>query len=400
MFENVKSSYFIKMLFSYVDDERKLEIIKYNKTLQNKININLINYKIYSGKYLIYDKYGIVREYNYLDKLVFEGKYSNGKRNGIGKEYFFKGGIKYIGEYMNGKRKEGKEYYYEDTSFRCGTHLLKLYKNGISILDSNIKFEGEYLNGLKWNGYEHDKNNGNQYKIKNGNGFIKEYDILGRHIFEGEYINGMKNGKGKIYYSNGKIKFDGEFYYNRKWNGKGYDINNNIIYELKNGKGFIKEYNNNGDLLYECEYLYGSGNGKGKVYNNNFIFEGEFMDGYKYKGKEYYEGKLIFEGEYLYNLKRRGKYYVDEKLEYEGEYFFDKKWNGKGYDKNGNIIYELHNGNGNVKEYNHNGELQYEGGYLNGKRNGKGKEYYNGELIYEGEYKNGEKDGKGKYYWK
>ena len=70
MFENVKSSYFIKMLFSYVDDERKLEIIKYNKTLQNKININLINYKIYSGKYLIYDKYGIVQEYNNLIKII------------------------------------------------------------------------------------------------------------------------------------------------------------------------------------------------------------------------------------------------------------------------------------------------------------------------------------------
>ena len=29
-----------------------------------------------------------------------------------------------------------------------------------------------------------------------------------------------------------------------------------------------------------------------------------------------------------------------------------KKWNGKGYDENGNVIYELINGNGKVKEYN------------------------------------------------
>ena len=40
------------------------------------------------------------------------------------------------------------------------------------------------------------------------------------------------------------------------------------------------------------------------------------------------------------------KYYNSGELKFEGEYLFDKKWNGKGYDKNGNIIYELNNGNG------------------------------------------------------
>ena len=70
----------------------------------------------------------------------------------------------------------------------------------------------------------------------------------------------------------------------------------------------------------------------------------------------------------------------------------DNKYNGKGYDENGNIIYELKNGNGKVKEYYHN-KLIFEGEYLNGQRwNGKGKEYnYNGELEFEGEYLNGKK---------
>ena len=62
-------------------------------------------------------------------------------------------------------------------------------------------------------------------------------------------------------------------------------------------------------------------------------------------------------------------------MEYEGEYLYDEKWNGKGYDKNGNIIYELINGNGKAKEYWNNDKLSFEGEYLNGKRNGKGKEY-------------------------
>ena len=59
------------------------------------------------------------------------------------------------------------------------------------------------------------------------------------------------------------------------------------------------------------------------------------------------------------------------------------------------VIYEgeflngLRNGKG--KEYDYNGHLLFEGEFLKGKRNGKGKEYLNGELIFEGEYLNGER---------
>ena len=43
-----------------------------------------------------------------------------------------------------------------------------------------------------------------------------------------------------------------------------------------------------------------------------------------------------------------------------------------------------------------NGKLEFEGEYSNGKRNGKGKDYYDGILIYEGEYLNGKRHGKEK----
>ena len=64
----------------------------------------------------------------------------------------------------------------------------------------------------------------------------------------------------------------------------------------------------------------------------------------------------------------------------------------------GNIIYELINGTGKVKEYDAYGRLIFEGEYLNGKRNGKGKKYYDGNLKFEGEYVNGERNGNGKEY--
>ena len=154
---------------------------------------------------------------------------------------------------------------------------------------------------------------------------------------------------------------------------------NNKVYELKNGRGYINEYEIVGNLKFEREYLNSKRNGK---------------------GKEYYNGKLEYEGEYLYSHYLNGKYYIGEKLEYEGEYLNDKKWNGKGYHKNGNITYELKNGAGTIKEYDDDGKLIFEGGYLNGERHGKGKEYdFDGKLIFEGEYKNGKKfNGKGKKY--
>ena len=82
-----------------------LEMVRFNKTLQKKLNINLINYRIFSGKYIIYESNGIVKEYDsYNDKLIFEGEYLNGKRNGKGKEYNKKGKLIFEGEYLNGEK--------------------------------------------------------------------------------------------------------------------------------------------------------------------------------------------------------------------------------------------------------------------------------------------------------
>ena len=88
MLKNIKSSYFIKLLFEYVVEKQKLKIVKYNKCFQKNINLNIINYKFFSGKYIIYESNGIRKEYDgYYDTLIFEGEYLNGERNGKGKEY-------------------------------------------------------------------------------------------------------------------------------------------------------------------------------------------------------------------------------------------------------------------------------------------------------------------------
>ena len=83
---------------------------------------------------------------------------------------------------------------------------------------------------------------------------------------------------------------------------------------------------------------------------------------------------------------------------FEGEYLNGKKRNGIGFNNYGDVEFEIKDGKGKVKEYNDYGKLKFEGEYLNGERNGKGKEYEFGELKFEGEYLNGERNGKGKEY--
>ena len=55
-----------------------------------------------------------------------------------------------------------------------------------------------------------------------------------------------------------------------------------------------------------------------------------------------------------------------------------------------------------MKEYYGNDKLKFEDEYINGEKNGKGKEYdyeKNGVKVFEGEYINEEKNGKGKEYY-
>ena len=148
MLKYVKSIYFFERICSYLDERKKLKLVKNNKSLQKMINVSIINYKLFKGNYYIFETNKILKEYNgYDNRLIYEGEYLNGEKNGKGKEYYFHG---------------------------------------------ELLFEGEYLNGEK-----------------NGKG--KEYYFHGELLFEGEYLNGEKNGKGKEYYANGKLKFEGEY---------------------------------------------------------------------------------------------------------------------------------------------------------------------------------------------
>ena len=172
-------------------------------------------------------------------------------------------------------------------------------------------------------------------------------------------------------------------------------MNNNIEY---NNKNYIKS-----------SYIESEEDRKVREYNMLMMFlflKVNFQMEKNEEGKEYKYGKIIFKDEFS-SGKRNGKRkeYIFEKILFDVEYLNWKRLNGKGY--NGNInAYKLKNGKEYLKEYYYNGNLEFEGEYLNGNRwnwkrydksakkvyefkNGKGqvKEYdYYGDFIFEGEY--------------
>ena len=175
--ENLNDNDLTIKVFSFLKDKIKLKILKYNKSIQTKLNISLINCKFFSRRYIKKVEIGLAREYLILgNDLVFEGEYLNKQRNGKGKKYsLFNNKVEFEGEYLNGKRNgKGIEYYN----------------------DGKIKFEGEYLNGKKWNGTGYDINNNIIYELKNGNGCVKLISqYSGKLLSEEEYLNGEKKWK-------------------------------------------------------------------------------------------------------------------------------------------------------------------------------------------------------------
>ena len=249
--EFINSKYIIQNIFSFMNEKIKFKITKYSKKLQNKLDLNINDFKKFSGKYIEYYEKGKGKEYlNKLKQFIFDGEYLNGERK-KGKEYNIYGFIIYEGEFKNGKRSgKGKEYN-ED--------------------NNNLIFDGEYLNGER----------------KKGREYYLDY-IYNKLIFEGEYLNGKRwNGHGQEY-QNIHLIFEGEYKNGKKWNGKGYDLDNNIAYDLKEGNGLVKEYNENGLLSFEGEYLNGEKNGRAKEYyeRGDLAFEGEYKDGKNGMGKD------------------------------------------------------------------------------------------------------------------
>ena len=440
--KGIKSEYILKIILYNLDEKKKLYLVRYNKFYTRLLGITTEQYKNLSGRIKIggINGYGKEYELKYMH-LIFKGFYLNGKRHGKGKEYDVGNGyygrdhLIFEGEYLKGK-KNGRGIEYND--------------------EGRVIFEGEYLDGKRWDGILCINNS--TFEIKDGKGKIEEYNERGNLIFKGEYFNGIK--RGKEYNDNGNCIFEGEYLNEKRWNGKVKEYNDQSIFssiitcsglgrnyyekkkfehrlKFKEIKEKTKGFNN--ILLYEGEYFEGERNGKGIVYDidGKILFKGEYIKGeinedykeyYQNKsnniltfegsllkgerngfGKEYnaYNGKLIFEGEYKNGIRCDGKEYISNNRRINESEYLNQRKNGnvKEYDSKGNLEFEgeYFNGkkwNGNVKEYISKEYIIFEGKYLNGEKHGEGKEFDKyGILLFEGNYFIGERHDKGKEYY-
>ena len=101
MIDEIRAKGILQIIFSYLNDKTKLYVINYNKTLYNKLEIDIEFVKKISGKYRKSRLKGkdVGKEYSLEDDvLIFEGEYFNGKKNGHGKEFYLNGDIKFEGE--------------------------------------------------------------------------------------------------------------------------------------------------------------------------------------------------------------------------------------------------------------------------------------------------------------
>ena len=238
---------------------------------------------------------------------------------------------------------------------------------------------------------------------------ILYYDDEKKKIkYKGEYKNDKYEGRGILYNTEGKIEFNGYF---SKGNYDGFGnlfSNNKLKYEgyfsegKKNGKGLLYYYNSE------------------KIYFNGIFDMNNYIEGIEFDP----HGVKLYKGLFMNNKPKEGKnikyYNLNGDLEYEGD-FLEGQYHGYGtlninyyYDKKGifsefNTLYYIGefknnkcNGQGKIYKNHFLGKyLFYEGNFDNDYFSGNGKMYYqNKEIFYEGQFEKNKIIGKGIKYYK
>jgi hypothetical protein len=362
--DNINKDYFLALNYEFIDNCNNL----INKTIDYPqiINENEINYSkseiksikqyefIFSGKEILnsvgypvfldgtitvlgiiynqekYNNFGYLifpiinsLKNNYIikgkkdyDLAIYEGEFKNGKREGHGKFTNRDGSYYYVGQWLNDKMNgKGKLYDYNNNIIYDGDFVNDQTKGDVKIIVDGFIYIGQVLNNTIITNTFHGKgklyypNNTLKYEGDFVNG---GFEGKGKHIFPngnyyiGQYKGSMQNGKGILYYKNGKIKYEGDFKNNvPDGNGKYIWENGNYyigswIKGVKHGKG--KLYYENNNIKYDGEYKMDLFDGYGKyIEQNGEYFIGQWSNGMKVKGTIYSkDNKVLYEGDFIY----------------------------------------------------------------------------------------------------
>ena len=309
----------------------------------------------------------VIRNDEYV--VIFRGRYVNGVKEGECYEYDESGNEIFHGVYRNGIRQKLLEELKNRESFYCE----------YSISDLSMISVSQYCSDLS-------KKNGICYVLKNG---VVERECIMKNgveervirLFEGDRMKEMDE-EGRIVYEGG---FDGDYIrgFIRCGNGREIDRRGKVLYEgeWRENKRYVivkREGRMRGRDMYREECM-----------DSRLLSIGELNSDKEKNGVcyEFEGGRVVRECEYENGIMKRVlrelngdvmiEYDNDEHKVYEGGYCGDY---GSGY---------MRNGEG--KEYDMNGKVVYEDGYVKGKKrivkekvsSGRLKGYYK-EVSYDG----------------
>lgn len=390
-------------------------------------------------------------------KIASEGNMRNGKPDGYWKTYWENGELKSEGNRKNFELDSLWVFYDETGKATLEINYLNGKKEGIrrTIRESEIleeNFSNDVKQGLTIYYYPDGKIM-RTIPFENGleNGFAREFSpdgtvitmieyrrgfVLDRENINRKDRNGLKQGKWKFFYANGKVKTEG-VYRDDKRNGyfKEYDekglltdvskyvndvrqeappelvkldirtdyypdgkVKTRASYKGDVPEGVRREYAPGGEVV--AAYTFS----KGKMVAEGIIDDEGVKDG---PWKEFYaDGQLRAEGMYR-NGNRIGKwrfYHPNASLEQEGSYNNQGNTDGmwQWYYDDGLLLREENFLNGNSEgiftEFDESGNPIIQGEYVEGMEEGFWK-YQHGDHREEGTYRSGMRNGEWKYYY-
>ena len=154
--ENIKSRYILSKIYNNMTIKKKLEIVKYNKRIQNRLNLDVKDYKEYCEIEIeiipAKDKYGKFININENDKLYYH-IYFNDNKEEIKNKYEInkKDKVKKIKIIIDYKVKSFKELFYWCECIKS-IKFKKFYRNNITDM-SYMFYECSSLKELNLNNF-------------------------------------------------------------------------------------------------------------------------------------------------------------------------------------------------------------------------------------------------------
>ena len=276
-----------------------------------------------------------------------EGTFKNNKKNGYFKEFAENGDLirvqKYLDDVIQPEAEEIRKLDIQNEYYPTGKiKTVSMFRNGVPegmkkefSQDGQIVKSYLYKNGIIV-GEGIEKEDGNR------DGLWKDYYTDGKIKAEGNYTNGKQTGEWKFYHPNGQLEQAGKYNKQGRPDGlwKWYYESGQLLREenfragLKDGLSL--EYDENGNIIQEGEFINGNEDGPWTELTGDVFIKGNYQDGLRNGSWSYYylrrngtvtDSIMFFKGNFVEdNPDGRHIYYWENKnIKDEGLYVMGKK---------------------------------------------------------------------------